>query len=107
MKYLSLGKCSDGTSMRAVNAGTGAVCLPHQDGQSQLYGPTVFRWEYFNNPKATAESFCDDRFITGDVAQLDDGGNLHLVGRDKDCVNINRVKHPSVDIEHYVEALKY
>jgi thioesterase domain-containing protein len=104
-KYLSLGKCCDGTSMRVVDGATGADCLPYQEGQLQLRGPTVFR-EYFNNPQATMESFSDGWFITGDAAQLDSDGNLHLVGRDKDCVNINGVKHPSVDIEHYVEDLK-
>ena len=91
--------------MRVVDATTGALCLPYQEGQLQLYGPTIFR-EYFNNPQATAESFSGGWFITGDAAQLDGDGNLHLMGRDKDCVNINGVKHPSVDMEHYIEDLE-
>ncbi|KAF9469572.1 acetyl-CoA synthetase-like protein [Collybia nuda] len=104
-KYLSLGKCCDGTSMRAVDPETGAVCQPLQEGQLQLKGPTIFE-EYFNNPAATLESFSDGWFITGDVAQFDHDGNLYLMGRDKDCININGVKHPSVDVEHYIEDLK-
>ncbi|RDB19399.1 Atromentin synthetase [Hypsizygus marmoreus] len=105
VKYLSLGKSCDGTTVRTVDTRTGAVCQPLQEGQMQLKGPTIFR-EYFNNPKATAESFSDGWFITGDVAVLDEDGNLHLMGRDKDCININGVKHPSVDVEHYIEDLK-
>ncbi|KAG6853538.1 putative NRPS-like protein biosynthetic cluster [Blastosporella zonata] len=105
IKYLSLGKCCDGTSVRTVDPTTGVVCQPLQDGQLQIKGPTIFR-EYHNNPKATAESFSDGWFITGDVALLDDDGNLHLMGRDKDCININGVKHPSVDIENYLEDLR-
>ena len=34
---------------------------------------------------------------------LDSGNNLHMVGRDTDYVNINGVKHPSVDVELYIE----
>jgi thioesterase domain-containing protein len=91
--------------MRAVDPETGAICRPLQEGNLQLKGPTIFQ-EYFNNPAATKESFSDGWFITGDLAQFDEGGNLHLMGRDKDCVNINGVKHPSVDVEHYIEDLR-
>ncbi|KAH8079790.1 acetyl-CoA synthetase-like protein [Cristinia sonorae] len=103
VKYLSLGKCCNGVAMRVVDPVVGSVCSPLKPGQFQVSGPSVFG-EYYNNPKATAESFTSDGwFITGDTAQLDLEGNLHLVGRDKDCVNINGVKHPSVDVEHYIE----
>ncbi|KAG6907940.1 putative NRPS-like protein biosynthetic cluster [Tephrocybe rancida] len=105
IKYLSLGKCCDGTAVRAVNPATGTICHPLQEGQLQIKGPTIFH-EYHNNPKATAESFSDGWFITGDVAVLDNDGNLHLMGRDKDCININGVKHPSVDVENYLEDLR-
>lgn len=91
--------------MRIVDIDTGLACPPFCSGQLQVKGPTVFR-RYFNNDQATAESFTDDWFFTGDVAQLDEEGNLHLMGRDKDCININGVKHPSVDVEHYIEDAK-
>ncbi|KAG5636308.1 putative NRPS-like protein biosynthetic cluster [Sphagnurus paluster] len=104
-KYLSLGKCCNGTNVRTVDPVTGAPCAPMQEGQLQLKGPTIFR-EYFNNARATEQSFSDEWFITGDVALLDAEGNLHLMGRDKDCININGVKHPSVDVENYIEDLK-
>ncbi|KAG6856817.1 putative NRPS-like protein biosynthetic cluster [Tephrocybe sp. NHM501043] len=105
IKYLSLGKCCNGTNVRVIDAATGAICRPLQEGKLQLKGPTIF-CEYHNNPKATAESFSDGWFITGDTALLDEDGNLHLMGRDKDCININGVKHPSVDIENYLEDLR-
>ncbi|KAF8079199.1 acetyl-CoA synthetase-like protein [Lyophyllum atratum] len=104
-KYLSLGKCCDGTTVRTVDPATGRACDPMQEGQLQLKGPTIFR-EYFSNARATADSFSDGWFITGDTALLDKEGNLHLMGRDKDCININGVKHPTVDIENYLEDLK-
>lgn len=92
--------------MRTADPETGTVCPPLTPGQLQISGPTVFR-EYYNNPRATMESFTSDGwFITGDVAQIDEEGRLHLTGRDKDCVNLNGVKHPSVDVEHYIEDAK-
>jgi len=101
-KYLSLGKCCPGINVRIVDARTKEVLGPSQEGQMQVSGPTVFKY-YYNNPSATAESFQDGWFITGDAAKLDSDGNLHLVGRDKDNININGVKHPSVDVEHFIE----
>ena len=88
-----------------MNPATSAVCAHLEAGHLQVKGPTVFR-EYYNNPKANAESFVDGWFITGDTAFLDADGNLNMVGRDKDCININGVKHPSVDVEDYVEDQK-
>ncbi|KAG6877352.1 putative NRPS-like protein biosynthetic cluster [Termitomyces sp. T159_Od127] len=104
-KYLSLGKCCDGTSIRIINPATGDVCPVLQEGQLQISGPTVF-CEYYNNRRATAESFNGSWFITGDTALLDQDNGLHLMGRDKDCVNINGVKHPSVDMENYLQDLR-
>ncbi|KAF9446751.1 acetyl-CoA synthetase-like protein [Macrolepiota fuliginosa MF-IS2] len=101
-KYLSLGSCCDGVTMRVVDHITGLPCSPLKEGQLQITGPSVFR-EYHNNPKATAESFSNGWFITGDTAVIDDDGNLHLMGRDKDCININGVKHPTSDVEHFIE----
>lgn len=92
--------------MRTVDPITGAICAPYQGGHLQVKGPTVFQ-EYFNNVEATTESFTQDGwFITGDTAQLDADGNLSLVGRNKDFLNINGIKHPSFDVEQYIEDCK-
>jgi len=72
-----------------VDSDTGKDLPSGEMGQLQIRGPTVFT-EYYGNKRATAESFTTDGwFITGDLAQLDGGGNLSLVGRGKDCININ------------------
>ncbi|KAJ6566045.1 acetyl-CoA synthetase-like protein [Mycena capillaripes] len=100
--YLHLGQCIPGMSMRVLNADGGA-CVPGEAGQLQLSGPNVFRG-YVNNPCATGEAFTPDGwFITGDLGYLDVGRNLHLVGRDKDCLNINGTKVSSKDVETYLE----
>ncbi|KAF8530653.1 AMP-dependent synthetase and ligase [Gautieria morchelliformis] len=105
-KYLSLGTCAPGIVMRVANPETGRICSPGEPGQLQIKGTTVFS-RYYGNEQATMESFADDGwFITGDSAEIDADGNLFLVGRDKDSVNINGVKHPTQDVEHYAEDAK-
>ncbi|KAJ7141985.1 acetyl-CoA synthetase-like protein [Mycena filopes] len=100
--YLHLGQCIPGMRMRVLNA-AGAPCAPGESGQLELSGPNVFRG-YVNNPSATRAAFTPDGwFITGDLGYLDAAGNLHLVGRDKDCVNINGAKVSSKDVETYLE----
>lgn len=64
---------------------------------------------YFNNQTATETSFnADGWFMSGDLGQLDERGNLHIVGRKKDLIirgghNIHpstienlAVRHPAV-----------
>ncbi|KAI0659130.1 AMP-dependent synthetase and ligase [Cubamyces menziesii] len=100
--YLSLGLCCPGVELRVVSRDTQAPCRPFEPGRLQLRGPTVFS-EYYNDPKATSESFTPDGwFITGDNAMLDEEGHLHLVGRDKDQININGVKYSNVDLEYFI-----
>lgn len=103
-KYLSLGKSCLGIEFRVVHPYNRTVLEPGQDleGELQVKGPTVFDG-YYNNPLATKESFDGPWFITGDTAKIDSGGNLFLTGRDKDNININGVKHPSVDIENFIQ----
>jgi thioesterase domain-containing protein len=106
-KYHSLGRhCHTGIEFRIVNLETGELCSSGVTGQLLVSGPTVFT-EYYNNGRATAESFTNNGwFITGDLAQLDDDGNLSLVGRAKDCININGIKYPTQDVENYIEDAK-
>ena len=54
-------------------------------GEIWLKGPTIVRG-YFNNPEATAATFTDGWFHTGDLGRLDDDGYLYVVDRIKDVV---------------------
>lgn len=56
-----------------------------QAGEIQVQGPQVFAG-YRNNPRANQESFVDGWFRTGDVAQPDADGFLHIVDRIKEVV---------------------
>ncbi|KAH9896814.1 AMP-dependent synthetase and ligase [Cubamyces lactineus] len=100
--YLSLGLCCPGVELRVVSRDTQTPCRPLEPGRLQLRGPTVFS-EYYNDSKATSESFtADGWFVTGDNAMLDEEGRLHLVGREKDQININGVKYSNVDLEYFI-----
>jgi malonyl-CoA/methylmalonyl-CoA synthetase len=73
-------------------AGTVGLPLPHvevrlAEGTDEilLRGPNVFSG-YWQRPEATAESFADGWFASGDVGRFDDDGYLHIVGRRKDLI---------------------
>jgi oxalate---CoA ligase len=56
------------------------------DGEVSVRGPSVVA-EYLDNPQATAASFRDGWFRTGDVGKLSADGYLTLVGRVKELIN--------------------
>jgi long-chain acyl-CoA synthetase len=63
----------------------GNEAAPGEVGEIWLRGPTVVRG-YFNNPEATAASFRDGWFLTGDLGRLDADGFLYVVDRLKDVI---------------------
>ena len=82
--------------------------LPIGDvGELWIKGPNVVKG-YWGNPQATAQTFRDGWFHTGDIARLDEEGFVYIVDRAKDmlirggenvyCVEIEGVlyEHPAV-----------
>src|SRR5665647_1048405 len=55
------------------------------DGEIQVKGDHVFRG-YRNNPAATAETFDDGWYWTGDLGSLDSDGFLTITGRKKEII---------------------
>jgi malonyl-CoA/methylmalonyl-CoA synthetase len=56
-----------------------------QEGEIQLRGPNIFAG-YWERPKATAESFTDGWFRTGDLGSVDSDGYLRILGRSKELI---------------------
>ncbi|HWP60620.1 MAG TPA: AMP-binding protein [Candidatus Acidoferrales bacterium] len=54
---------------------------------------------YYKNPAATAASFRDGWFYTGDLGRFDDEGYLYVVGRKKDMVKSGGISIYPVEIE--------
>jgi len=58
---------------------------PGEPGEIVIKGDQVLKG-YWNNPKATEESFIDGWFRSGDVGRWDEEGYLYIVDRKKDMV---------------------
>ncbi|RYO94414.1 hypothetical protein DL766_002762 [Monosporascus sp. MC13-8B] len=106
----SLGKCIKGMEMRITVPKSGQVpatrvAQPNEPGDLEVQGDVVFQG-YYRNPAATTEAFtADSWFRTGDRGMLDINGNLSLVGRVKEIVNINGVKVTAADIQLSLEQV--
>jgi malonyl-CoA/methylmalonyl-CoA synthetase len=55
------------------------------EGEIQVRGPNVFGG-YWERPDATAQSFSDGWFCTGDLGSLDPDGYLRILGRSKELI---------------------
>ena len=80
----STGKSFFHTDVRVVDA-QGEDCAPGEAGEVLVGGKHVMR-EYWNNPKATAETIIDGWLHTGDVAVMDADGYVTIQDRIKDMI---------------------
>jgi long-chain acyl-CoA synthetase len=55
------------------------------EGELQVRGPNVMRG-YWQDPERTAEVLQDGWYSTGDLASVDEAGNIRLAGRAKDLI---------------------
>lgn len=69
------------------------------DGELAARGPGIFAG-YLNNPEENRRAFTVDGFFrTGDLARIDDSGNLKITGRIKDLINRGGEKISPAQIE--------
>lgn len=105
-EFTSLGHCIPCMRMRVTRPdilGASVPLKPGETGNLEVKGANVFS-EYFNNREATESSFTRDGwFVTGDLACIDEQGHLHLVGREKETININGIKYYPHEIEGAIE----
>ncbi len=80
----SVGRVLPGVQVQ-VRCPQGSECAPGVSGQLWVRGENVMAG-YWNNPAATAEVFDGEWFATGDVARVDEQGNIFIVDRIKDMV---------------------
>jgi long-chain acyl-CoA synthetase len=76
----------------------GAELPTGKTGELWVKGPNVVRG-YWDNPEATAATFTDGWLHTGDVAEIDDEGFVHIVDRAKDMVIRGGENVYSVEVE--------
>ena len=101
-EFATVGTCVAGIGMRVTDE-EGNDIGRDRPGNLEVGGQIVFK-EYYNNPKATAESFNGKWFfVTGDRACIDSLGQLNLTGRAKETVIINGVNYFPHEIETALE----
>ena len=72
---------------------------PGESGEVWIGGPMVVPY-YWNNPQATALSFCGGYWKSGDIGTLDAAGFLRVHDRKKDMINRGGYKVFSVEVEN-------
>jgi long-chain acyl-CoA synthetase len=102
----SVGVAVPACDVKVVDA-HGIALPPGEAGELWIRGPNVVAG-YWNNPVATAQSFTDGWYHTGDICRIDAEGFVYLLDRAKDmlirggenvyCVEIEDVlvAHPAV-----------
>jgi long-chain acyl-CoA synthetase len=81
----SVGKPFPVTGVRVVDPASLEDLPPGEVGELSFGGPTVCRG-YWNRPDATAASFTDGWFHTGDLGFVDEDGFVSVVDRLKDVI---------------------
>jgi acyl-CoA synthetase (AMP-forming)/AMP-acid ligase II len=81
----SVGRPVPGADIRIVAPEDGLDRQPGGVGEVWVHGPNVVSG-YWNNPEATAGSFTDGWFHTGDLGYVGDDGFVYIVDRLKDVV---------------------
>ena len=100
----SVGVPLAGIEVRIVDA-DGEPALQHDPGEIWVRGPNVFVG-YWNDPEATARALTPDGWLrTGDLAVVDEDGNIFLVDRAKELIivsgfNVFPAEVEDVLIEH-------
>ena len=95
----TVGTPLDGLEARVVDEATGALAPAGHPGTLQLRGPLIMR-EYWDKPGETARVLNPDGwFLTGDIAQLDQHGNVTFIGRQGDHYRVGGESVDPVEVE--------
>ena len=75
-----------------------------ETGQILVRGTSLMSG-YWKMPEQTASRFVDGWFATGDLGRLDPAGNLIVVGRLTDVINIGNEKVTPGEVEAFIQQL--
>jgi crotonobetaine/carnitine-CoA ligase len=102
----SIGRAAPGYEVAVVDKETGELCLDGRPGELWIKGTRGIQifLEYFGNPEATADSFHDGWFKTGDVVRTVEGGVVVYVERDKDVLKVGGENVSAREVEDVIVA---
>ena len=98
----SVGRCIPGVSCKIVDVDSGEELGVENDGMLLIKGANVMKG-YLKAPEKTAEVLKDGWYVTGDIAQVDKEGFIHITGRLSRFSKIGGEMVPHIRIE---EALQ-
>lgn len=102
-RHATVGKLAEGLTARIMTS-EGEDVTATGEGELQLTGYSILP-EYLDNPDANASSFTEDGwFRTGDLASIDEAGNIMITGRSKDIINRGGIKINPADIESILDG---
>jgi len=91
------------SDLRIMSPDGSAALATGEVGELWARGPQMVKG-YWNNPKATAETFVDGWVRTGDLARLDAEGFLYIVDRAKDMIIRGGENIYSIEVENVLYA---
>ncbi|TSI09088.1 class I adenylate-forming enzyme family protein [Lysinibacillus sp. BW-2-10] len=83
-KVGSVGKCMLFNAIQIQNE-KGTLCHTGEVGELYIKGKHMFT-HYWNNPEETTSALSDGWLKTGDLAKMDEHGDIYIVGRRKDMI---------------------
>jgi acyl-coenzyme A synthetase/AMP-(fatty) acid ligase len=95
----TVGTLVEGVEAQAVDEND--VVLPSGTIGNLRFRKSGMVTEYFENPEATAKAFRDGWFYNGDLGSIDETGQIRLVGRVDDVVNLGGEKVSLTAIEEH------
>lgn len=98
VRFGTIGRATPGTELRIADADDKPLA-PGEPGELHVRGCSLFSG-YVGNEEATRHCFSGDGWLrTGDLASMDEQGNVRLNGRTKELINRGGVKFNPIDIE--------
>ncbi|CAO3438887.1 class I adenylate-forming enzyme family protein [Azospirillum doebereinerae] len=100
------GTCGVPTAFRQVIIGDpdGKPLPQGEVGELLVKGPGMLQG-YYGNPEATAASFVDGWFRTGDLGRFDEDGYCYIVGRTKDMIRRSGENISAREVEAALRSL--
>lgn len=93
------GRPMPGNALRAVAPESGTVLGPGEEGEIQMYGPTLTPG-YFRNPEAIRQAFTADGWLrSGDLGRVEADGTLVYLARMKDVIRTGGENVSPVEVE--------
>jgi long-chain acyl-CoA synthetase len=99
-KLGSVGKAIPGVELDVLDE-NGEKVSPGETGEIVARGKNVMVG-YWDSPEETASVLKGDRLFTGDLARVDEGGFIYIVGRNKDMINSGGNRVSPLEVEQVV-----